>query len=196
MSIIVTGGAGFIGSNFIINWLKETNEPVINVDCLSYAGNLENLREVSNHKRYTFIKASINDSKKISEILSTYQVRAIINFAAETHVDRSIANPSIFIEANILGVHSLLEAVKNNSNHKIIMFLQVSTDEVFGSLKDDQKSFTEVSLYKPNSPYSASKASADHLVRAYNKTYGLNTLIAHCSNNYGRGKILRNLYLR
>ena len=157
MSIIVTGGAGFIGSNLPINWLKETNEPVINVDCLSYAGNLENLREVSDHKRYTFIKASINDSKKISEILSTYQVRAIINFAAETHVDRSIANPSIFIEANILGVHSLLEAVKNNSNHKNIMFLQVSTDEVFGSLKDDQKSFTEVSLYKPNSPYSLRK---------------------------------------
>lgn len=190
MSIIVTGGAGFIGSNFILEWFEENNEEVINIDCTNYASNLENLNSLVDNRNYTFIKADINDRQKFQDTLTEYSPRAVINFAAETHVDRSIENPDPFIHSNISGVHNLLEATRkylgtNNNRINNFRFLQISTDEVYGSLGYNQSPASEKNLIKPNSPYSASKASADHLVRAYNKTFGINTIITRCSNNFG-----------
>lgn len=191
MAILVTGGAGFIGSNFIINWINEFNEQIINIDKLTYSGNLSNLKSIEDNKNYVFVHGDICNASVINKILNKYKPRAIINFAAETHVDRSINQPDEFINVNILGTFNLLKICLNywqdlNSNLKAnFRFLQISTDEVYGSLKKDENSFQESSKYKPNSPYSASKASGDHLVRAYSKTYGLPVLITNCSNNYG-----------
>ena len=191
MAILVTGGAGFIGSNFIINWINEFNEKIINIDKLTYSGNLSNLKSIEDNKNYVFVHGDICNASVINKILNKYKPRAIINFAAETHVDRSINQPDEFINVNILGTFNLLKICLNywqdlNSNLKAnFRFLQISTDEVYGSLKKDEHPFQESSKYKPNSPYSASKASGDHLVRAYSKTYGLPVLITNCSNNYG-----------
>jgi dTDP-glucose 4,6-dehydratase len=189
--ILVTGGAGFIGSNFVIDWLAQSNETVINLDALTYAGNRENLASLAGDQRHNFVHGDIGDSKLVSELLAKYQPRAILNFAAESHVDRSILGPGEFIQTNIVGTFNLLEAVraywskladpeKNN-----FRFLHVSTDEVYGSLAKNDPAFTETHRYEPNSPYSASKAASDHLVRAYHHTYGLPVLTTNCSNNYG-----------
>jgi len=191
MTILVTGGAGFIGANFVIDWLSINHEPVINLDKLTYAGNLENLSSVLNNDRHIFFKGDICDIELVNKILNTYEPRSIINFAAESHVDRSILSPEAFIQTNIVGTFSLLECAKNywSNLNKLKMdtfrFLQVSTDEVYGSLNFDDPAFTEKKQYEPNSPYSASKASSDHLVRAYHHTYGLPVLTTNCSNNYG-----------
>jgi len=184
--IIVTGGCGFIGSNFIINQLNKTNNKVLNLDKLTYAGNLDNLKSLISHKNYSFVEGDIADYEFIMSIFNNFLPDTIINFAAETHVDRSIDNPNAFINTNVLGTLNLLQASLNyfklNSTFK---FIQISTDEVFGSLNIDQKPFIELSPYSPSSPYSASKASSDHLVSSWNKTYGLPTIISNCSNNYG-----------
>jgi dTDP-glucose 4,6-dehydratase len=189
--IIVTGGAGFIGSNFILNWLNSEKELVLNLDKLTYAGNLENLKSVETHPLYTFLKGDICDGNLISDILNYHKPRAIIHFAAESHVDRSISGPSEFIRTNIEGTFSLLEASKaywqtlKGDEKDSFRFLHVSTDEVYGSLDVNDSPFKETNPYEPNSPYSASKASSDHLVRAWHHTYGLPTLTSNCSNNYG-----------
>lgn len=189
--IFVTGGAGFIGSNFILSWINEMNEKVINVDKLTYAGNLHNLEEIKSHDMYKFYKCDIGDKESIIKLLKKYKPRAIVNFAAESHVDRSIANPDEFIKTNILGTFNLLNSSLahwqslDNVEKNNFRFLHVSTDEVYGSLLKDESPFTELNQYKPNSPYSASKASSDHLVRSYFHTYGLPTLTTNCSNNYG-----------
>ena len=189
--ILVTGGAGFIGSNFILDWCKFSDEQVINLDKLTYAGNLMNLTSLKGSNQHEFIKADIRDNKLILEILHKYQPRAVINFAAESHVDRSIHGPRDFINTNIIGTYELLEAVNSywinlqDSKKTEFKFLHISTDEVYGSLSQDDLSFTEKNQYKPNSPYSASKAASDHLVRAFNKTYQLPTVTTNCSNNYG-----------
>ena len=191
MTILVTGGAGFIGSNFINIWNNSREELVINLDNLSYSGNINNFDTKPDNEKHVFVKGDINDKKLIHNLFNEYNFRAVINFAAESHVDRSIHGPEAFIKTNILGTFNLLECTRDiwgnlNANHKKrFRFLHVSTDEVYGSLKTSEKQFTEQNRYKPNSPYSASKASSDHLVRAYNKTYGLPTLITNCSNNYG-----------
>ncbi|MFI4962387.1 MAG: dTDP-glucose 4,6-dehydratase [Legionellales bacterium] len=191
MTILVTGGAGFIGSNFILDWLEGSNEPVINLDKLTYAGNLENLAGLNNDTRHIFVEADIADSLCLSELLLGHNVRAVVHFAAETHVDRSISGPEEFIKTNVLGTLRLLEAVRHYWNglgseaYSAFRFLHISTDEVFGSLTPDAPAFTETNRYEPNSPYSASKAASDHLVRAYHHTYGLPVLITNCSNNYG-----------
>ena len=190
MSIIVTGGAGFIGSNFISSWYRDSDESIIIIDLISYSGNIKNLSKINN-KNLHFMKGDIADKKFVASILNKYKPRAIINFAAETHVDRSISNPEIFIHSNIMGVYSLLEASKKywenlkQTEKENFRFIHISTDEVYGDLGSKISSFKEEDQYKPNSPYSASKASSDHLVRAWNKTYGLPTLISNCSNNYG-----------
>lgn len=178
--ILVTGGAGFIGLNFIREWLSLYDEPVINIDDLRYSANADSLPASSNH---IFIKEDIVSSN-IQNILIKYQPRALIHFAAESHVDKSIENPWIFMKTNIEGTLNLLSCVKNYL--PACVFLHVSTDEVYGSLKPFDPAFTEQSPYAPNSPYSASKAASDHLVRSFHKTYGLQTLITHCSNNYGQ----------
>ena len=189
--ILVTGGAGFIGANFILDWLAQSDEKIINLDKLTYAGNLENLASLEEDKRYYFIKGDICDSGLIISLLARFKPRAIINFAAESHVDRSIEEPDSFIQTNIVGTFQLLEATRNywdelkNNKKKEFRFLHVSTDEVYGSLSSKDKAFDENHLYEPNSPYSASKAASDHLIRAYHKTYGLPVLTTHCSNNYG-----------
>lgn len=191
MSIVVTGGAGFIGSNFILEWLAHSDETVINIDCLSYAGNLSNLQSLQDDRRHILKVVNINDRDEVAKILDQYQPRAVLNLAAESHVDRSIHSPAAFIETNILGTFSLLEAVRAYWNElaaeekKGFRFLQVSTDEVYGSLADAAAAFNESNQYQPNSPYSASKAASDHLVRAYHHTYGLPVLTTNCSNNYG-----------
>lgn len=191
MTILVTGGAGFIGSNFIYSALNSLNEDLVNLDLLTYAGNLENLHSLESNNKHIFVKGDINDLGLLKELIQTYQPRAIINFAAESHVDRSILGPEVFINTNVYGVFRLLEASKEywetlrGRDQEAFRFLQVSTDEVFGSLDATDSPFSEVHRYAPNSPYSASKASADHLVRAYNRTYGLPTLTTNCSNNYG-----------
>lgn len=191
MSILVTGGAGFIGSNFVLDWLKQRDEAVINVDKLTYAGNLGNLVSLEGDARHIFVRADIADSKRISELLSERRPRAVLNFAAESHVDRSIHGPEDFIETNVVGTFRLLEAVRAywtampDPEKKSFRFLHVSTDEVYGSLDKDSPPFDEGSRYEPNSPYSASKAASDHLVRAYHHTYGLPVLTTNCSNNYG-----------
>lgn len=189
--IIVTGGAGFIGSNFVLDWLAQADEAVLNLDALTYAGNLENVSSLANDPRHIFVHGDIGDSALIDSLLSQYQPRAIINFAAESHVDRSIHGPEDFIQTNIVGAFHLLESVRaywnqlDSNAQQAFRFLHVSTDEVYGSLSKTDPAFTENNRYEPNSPYSASKAASDHLVRAYHHTYGLPVLTTNCSNNYG-----------
>ena len=191
MSVLVTGGAGFIGSNFVLDWLNQSDEPVINLDKLTYAGNLENLTSLQGDPRHIFMRGDIGDAALVSSLLAEHKPRAIINFAAESHVDRSIHGPEDFIQTNIVGTFHLLEFVRSYWNglegtaKTRFRFLHVSTDEVYGSLAKDDPAFTETNRYEPNSPYSASKAASDHLVRAYHHTYGLPGLTTNCSNNYG-----------
>lgn len=191
MKIFVTGGAGFIGANFILNWLATCDHTVINLDKLTYAGNKKNFACIENDARHVFIHGDICDQALVSQLLAEHRPRAIINFAAESHVDRSIHGPEDFIQTNVVGTFHLLEAARSywstlNSVEKAqFRFLHVSTDEVYGSLEPDAHPFIETTPYAPNSPYAASKASSDHLVRAYHHTYGLPTLITNCSNNYG-----------
>lgn len=189
--ILVTGGAGFIGSNFVLDWLAQSDEQIINLDKLTYAGNLQNLAPLSQDSRHIFVKGDIGDTRLVSQLLTQYQPRTIINLAAESHVDRSILGPEDFIQTNILGTFRLLEATHaywrelESAAKQSFRFLHVSTDEVYGSLKKNEPAFTEAHRYEPNSPYSASKAASDHLVRAYHHTYGLPILTTNCSNNYG-----------
>ena len=189
--ILVTGGAGFIGANFVLDWLAQNNEPVVNLDNLTYAGNLKNLASLQTDPRHHFVKGDIGDSDLVNSLLVQHQPRAILNFAAESHVDRSIHGPEDFIQTNIVGTFRLLEATRSYwgglsaSKKTSFRFLHVSTDEVYGSLSASDPAFTETHQYEPNSPYSASKAASDHLVRAYHHTYGLPVLTTNCSNNYG-----------
>lgn len=191
MSILVTGAAGFIGSNFVLDWLAQSDEKVINLDALTYAGNLENLASLEGDARHLFVKGDIGDFELVSKLLAEHQPRAVVNFAAESHVDRSIHGPEDFIQTNIVGSFRLLEAVRAywsglaESAKSPFRFLHVSTDEVYGSLGQHDPAFRETNRYEPNSPYSASKAASDHLVRAYHHTYGLPVLTTNCSNNYG-----------
>ena len=189
--ILVTGGAGFIGSNFVLDWLAIQGEPVLNLDALTYAGNLDNLASLANDPRHIFVMGSIGDTELVSSLLAKYQPRAVLNFAAESHVDRSIHGPEDFIQTNIVGTFKLLQAVRGywqaleGDAKQHFRLLHVSTDEVFGSLIPNEPAFTETHPYAPNSPNSASKAASDHLVRAYHHTYGLPVLTTNCSNNYG-----------
>ena len=189
--IFVTGGAGFIGGNFVLDWFAASDEPVINLDKLTYAGNLETLASLNGNPRHIFVQGDIGDRALVDRILSEHKPRAVINFAAESHVDRSIHGPEDFIQTNIVGTFHLLESVRGYYNSLTdaektkFRFLHVSTDEVYGSLAPDAPAFTETHAYEPNSPYSASKAASDHLVRAYRHTYGLPVLTTNCSNNYG-----------
>jgi dTDP-glucose 4,6-dehydratase len=189
--ILVTGGAGFIGSNFVLDWLAATDEPVLNLDKLTYAGNLANLAAVEKDPRHVFVRGDICDRDLVERLLAEHRPRAIVHFAAESHVDRSIHGPGEFIRTNIEGTFSLLEAARaywgglEVESRQGFRFLHVSTDEVYGSLGPQDAPFTETTSYSPNSPYSASKAASDHLVRAYHHTYGLPTLTTNCSNNYG-----------
>jgi dTDP-glucose 4,6-dehydratase len=189
--IFVTGGAGFIGANFILEWLALGNEPVVNLDKLTYAGNLANLDSVRHDARHMFVQGDIGDRQLVDRLLTQYQPRAIINFAAESHVDRSIHGPGEFVQTNVVGTFNLLESVRGywdkleGEGKSSFRFLHVSTDEVYGSLGRNDPAFTETTPYAPNSPYSASKAASDHLVRAYHHTYGLPVLTTNCSNNYG-----------
>ena len=189
--ILVTGGAGFIGANFILDWLAQTDEPVLNLDKLTYAGNPENLAALRDDRRYLFVRGDIGDSALLPGLLSEHQPRAILNFAAESHVDRSIHGPEDFIQTNIVGTMRLLQSVRaywqglDEGRRHAFRFLHVSTDEVYGSLEPTQAAFTEDNKLAPNSPYSASKAASDHLVRAWLHTYGLPVLTTNCSNNYG-----------
>jgi dTDP-glucose 4,6-dehydratase len=191
MSILVTGGAGFIGSNFILEWFKQDHEKVINLDKLSYASCLENLKLLNEKHDYVFVQEDILNFDLVYHLLTSHQVRAIVHFAAESHVDRSISLPEIFIQNNVLGTLKLLEAARlywselPEDKKLEFRFLHVSTDEVYGSLKPNDPVFTENNQYQPNSPYAASKASSDHLVRAYGQTFGLPVIITNCSNNYG-----------
>ena len=189
--ILVTGGAGFIGGNFVLDWLAGSDESVVNVDKLTYAGNLQTLASLKDNPNHVFVQADIGDTTVISELLAKYQPRAVVNFAAESHVDRSIHGPSDFIQTNVVGTFNLLESVRAYWNNlpepqkSAFRFLHVSTDEVYGSLAADDPPFAETNRYEPNSPYSASKAASDHLVRAWHHTYGLPVLTTNCSNNYG-----------
>ena len=191
MTILVTGGAGFIGSNFVIDWLAHNDEPVVNLDKLTYAGNLQNLTSLEGDSRHHFVRGDIGDGALVARLLAEHKVRAVLNFAAESHVDRSIEGPGAFIQTNIVGTFNLLEAVRaywNGLDEQAkagFRFLHVSTDEVYGTLGSDAPAFTEQHRYEPNSPYSATKAASDHLVRAYHHTYGLPVLTTNCSNNYG-----------
>lgn len=191
MTLLVTGGAGFIGSNFVLDWLAQSDEPVVNLDKLSYAGNLENLASLHGDPRHVFVHGDIADSGLVARLLAEHRVRAVLNFAAESHVDRSIHGPGEFVQNNIVGTFQLLEAVRGYwaalpaPAKTDFRFLHVSTDEVYGSLAKDAPAFTESHAYEPNSPYSASKAASDHLVRAWHHTYGLPVLTTNCSNNYG-----------
>jgi dTDP-glucose 4,6-dehydratase len=189
--ILVTGGAGFIGSNFVLDWLEQVGEDVVNLDKLTYAGNLKNLLPVQQDPRHVFVKGDICDTTLLTRLLNQYKPRAIVHFAAESHVDRSIIGPGDFITTNVNGTFSLLEAARayhaglTGSEQSAFRFLHVSTDEVYGSLGPDDAPFSETTAYAPNSPYSASKAAADHVVRSYHHTYCLPTLTTNCSNNYG-----------
>jgi dTDP-glucose 4,6-dehydratase len=189
--IFVTGGAGFIGSNFVLDWIAAAGEPVVNLDKLTYAGNLENLQALADDPRHEFVRGDIGDSRLVGELLARLAPRAIVNFAAESHVDRSIDSPGTFIETNVVGTFRLLEAVRaywgglQGQARSDFRFLHVSTDEVYGSLEPAAPAFSETHRYEPNSPYSASKAASDHLVRAYHHTYGLPVVTTNCSNNYG-----------
>ncbi|KFI08766.1 dTDP-glucose 4,6-dehydratase [Massilia sp. BSC265] len=189
--ILTTGGAGFIGSNFVLDWFTVSDEAVVNLDKLTYAGNLENLASLRNNPNHIFVHGDIGDVGLLRQLLKQHRPRAIVNFAAESHVDRSIHGPEDFIQTNIVGTFHLLEAVREYwsalpAQEKLAFrFLHVSTDEVYGSLGKDDPAFRETNRYEPNSPYSASKAASDHLVRAYHHTYGLPVLTTNCSNNYG-----------
>src|SRR5574343_1052788 len=206
MTILVTGGAGFIGGNFVLDWIAGCDEPVVNLDKLTYAGNLQTLASLQGHARHTFVQGDIGDRALVERLLAQHQPRAVINFAAESHVDRSIHGPGDFIETNIVGTYKLLEAVLGywsglpdggirpegrtpteslSPTKDSFRFLHVSTDEVYGSLSPTDPAFAETNRYEPNSPYSASKAASDHLVRAWHHTYGLPVLTTNCSNNYG-----------
>jgi dTDP-glucose 4,6-dehydratase len=191
MTILVTGGAGFIGSNFVLDWLAASTETVINLDKLTYAGNLENLASLADNPSHTFVKGDFGDTELVKQLLAKHQPRAVMNFAAESHVDRSIHGPEDFIQTNIVGTFHLLECVRahwgtlDGDTKAAFRFLHVSTDEVYGSLSKSDPAFSENNKYEPNSPYSASKAASDHLVRAYHHTYGLPVLTTNCSNNYG-----------
>lgn len=189
--ILVTGGAGFIGSNFVLDWLSQSDEPVLNLDKLTYAGNLDNLKSLDGDERHIFVKGDIGDFESVKRLLDEHKPRAVLNFAAESHVDRSIHGPGDFIQTNVVGTFQLLEAVRaywgalEGEEKAGFRFLHVSTDEVYGSLEVNGPPFNEHNRYEPNSPYSASKAASDHLVRAYHHTYGLPVLTTNCSNNYG-----------
>ena len=192
MTLLVTGGAGFIGSNFVLAWLARPEAPpIVNLDKLTYAGNLENLASVQGDARHHFVQGDIGDADLLGRLLAEHRPKAVVNFAAESHVDRSILGPAAFIETNVVGTFSLLEAVRHywsaldGQSRQDFRFLHVSTDEVYGSLAPADAPFTENHRYEPNSPYSASKAGSDHLVRAYHHTYGLPVLTTNCSNNYG-----------
>jgi dTDP-glucose 4,6-dehydratase len=191
MTILITGGAGFIGANFVLDWLAEHDEPVVNLDKLTYAGNRETLESLQGDVRHVFVQGDMGDAALVACLLAEHRPRAVLNFAAESHVDRSIHGPEDFIQTNIVGTFHLLEAVRaywaglQGAEREAFRLLHVSTDEVYGSLSQDQPAFTENHRYEPNSPYSASKAASDHLVRAYHHTYGLPVLTTNCSNNYG-----------
>ena len=191
MTILVTGGAGFIGSNFVHAWLAQHDEVLVNLDKLTYAGNLRNLHALAGDSRHHFVQGDIGDTTLVSQLLATHQPRAVLHFAAESHVDRSIHGPMDFIQTNVVGTFQLLESVRafwaglNDQSRQAFRFLHVSTDEVYGSLAADAPAFSETHTYEPNSPYSASKAASDHLVRAWHHTYGLPVLTTNCSNNYG-----------
>lgn len=191
MSILVTGGAGFIGANFVLDWVQLHAETIINLDKLTYAGNLETLSSLQGQSQHVFVQGDIGDSALVDALLAEHKPRAILNFAAESHVDRSIHGPEDFIQTNIVGTFHLLESVRaywgrlSEADKADFRFLHVSTDEVYGSLEKDAPAFTERHAYEPNSPYSASKAASDHLVRAYHHTYGIPVLTTNCSNNYG-----------
>jgi dTDP-glucose 4,6-dehydratase len=191
MSIFVTGGAGFIGSNFVNDWLATSGETVVNLDALTYAGNLHNLDGLQGDARHVFVRGDIGDRTLVDRLLAEHQPRAIVNFAAESHVDRSIHGPGEFMRTNVLGTFALLESARahwgalQGDAKSAFRFLHVSTDEVYGSLSPTAPAFTETHPYEPNSPYSASKAASDHLVRAWHHTYGLPVLTTNCSNNYG-----------
>ncbi len=191
MTILVTGGAGFIGSNFVLDWLAQGNEPVVNLDALTYAGNLENLASLQGDARHVFIKGDVCDAALVGRLLAEHQPRAIVHFAAESHVDRSIHGPGDFVRTNVEGTFTLLEQARAywsslaGTTRERFRFHHVSTDEVYGSLGPNDPEFTEEHPYQPNSPYSASKAASDHLVRAWHHTYGLPVLTTNCSNNYG-----------
>jgi dTDP-glucose 4,6-dehydratase len=189
--ILVTGGAGFIGSNFVLDWLALGDEPVVNLDLLTYAGNLASLAPLEGDPRHRFVKGDIGDAEMVKALLREHRPRAVVHFAAESHVDRSIHGPAVFIQTNVVGTFALLEAARwywgslEGAEKAAFRFLHVSTDEVYGSLGPDDPAFTERTPYAPNSPYSASKAASDHLVRAYFHTYGMPTVTTNCSNNYG-----------
>ena len=191
MSILVTGGAGFIGSNFVHTWLAGSDEPIVNLDKLTYAGNLGNLQSLADDKRHVFVQGDIGDRELLASLLQQHQPRAVLHFAAESHVDRSIHGPLDFIQTNVVGTCQLLESVRaywgglSADEQQSFRFLHVSTDEVYGSLEPQAPAFKETNLYEPNSPYAASKAASDHLVRAWHHTYGLPVLTTNCSNNYG-----------
>ena len=191
MTILVTGGAGFIGSNFVLDWLATTGEPVVNLDALTYAGNRENLASLEGDERHVFVHGDICDRDLVDRLLAEYRPRAIVHFAAESHVDRSIHGPGEVMRTNVSGTFTLLEAARgywsglDDAAKAAFRFHHVSTDEVYGSLGPDDAPFTETNAYEPNSPYSASKAASDHLVRAWHHTYGLPVLTTNCSNNYG-----------
>ena len=191
MSILITGGAGFIGTNFILEWNAADDEPVVNLDLLTYAGHPGNFERLPHPRRHLLVRGDLGDRELVAGLLTGHRVRAVLNFAAESHVDRSIHGPAEFIQTNIVGTFNLLEEVREYwaglaaEERESFRFLHVSTDEVYGSLTPDEPAFTETTPYAPNSPYSASKAASDHLVRAYHHTYGLPTLTTNCSNNYG-----------
>lgn len=189
--LLVTGGAGFIGANFVLDWFKGSNEPIVNVDSLTYAGNLATLQPLSGNAAHVFSKTDILDRDALDHVFATYRPRAVVHFAAESHVDRSIHGPGAFVQTNVVGTFTILEAARaywstlGGDEKEAFRFLHVSTDEVYGSLSPSDPAFTETTPFAPNSPYSASKAGSDHLVRAYHHTYGLPTLTTNCSNNYG-----------
>jgi len=191
MTILVTGGAGFIGSNFVLDWFKSSDEPIVNLDALTYAGNLANLAALQGDARHVFVKGDIGDRALVDSLLAAHRPRACLHFAAESHVDRSIHGPGAFMKTNVEGTFTLLEATRaywgglQPDAKAGFRFHHVSTDEVYGSLKPDAPAFTETHPYEPNSPYSASKAASDHLVRAWHHTYGLPVVTTNCSNNYG-----------
>ncbi len=189
--ILVTGGAGFIGANFVLDWIAATGEPVLNLDALTYAGNLESLKSLAGDARHVFVQGDIGDRALLDRLLAEHQPRAVLHFAAESHVDRSIHGPGAFVQTNVNGSFTLLEAARGywmqlqGAAKEAFRFHHVSTDEVYGSLKPTDAPFTETHAYEPNSPYSASKAASDHLVRAWHHTYGLPVVTTNCSNNYG-----------
>jgi len=189
--IVVTGGAGFIGANFVLDWLSDVGTPVLNLDKLTYAGNIENLASLDGDERHVFVRGDVCDRDLLDRLLAEHRPRAVVHFAAESHVDRSIHGPAEFVRTNVEGTFALLEAVRawwgglDGPAREGFRFLHVSTDEVYGSLGPDDPPFSETNGYQPNSPYSATKAASDHLVRAYHHTYGLPTLTTNCSNNYG-----------